>query len=141
LPDNDSPSRGGSRRAITKGVDMPYMLLIMEPPGQRLTRTEEEGRELYARMMKFGQDLQQRGLLIASESLHPDSAGVRVQVRDGRTTLVDGPFAEAKEMVGGFFMLSCDSKEEAVDIARSCPAAEWSTVEVRGTGPCYERPD
>jgi hypothetical protein len=50
---------------------------------------------------------------------------------------MDGPFAEAKEMVGGFFLLDCATREEAVAIAGRCPAAEWATVEVRETGPCY----
>jgi hypothetical protein len=52
--------------------------------------------------------------------------------------VLDGPFAEAKEMVGGFFLLDCKTREEAVAIAQRCPAAEWATVEVRATAPCYE---
>jgi hypothetical protein len=58
-------------------------------------------------------------------------------VRAGKSNVLDGPFAEAKEMVGGFFLVDCASREEAVAIARQCPAAEWATVEVRETGPCY----
>lgn len=116
---------------------MPYMLLIMEPRGQRLARTEAEGREVYARMLRFGDELRERGLLIASESLKPDTDATRVQVRAGRPTLLDGPFAEAKEMVGGFFLLACDTKEQALEIAAQCPAAQWATVEVRALAPCY----
>ena len=52
--------------------------------------------------------------------------------------LSDGPFAEAKEMVGGFFLLNCATREEALAIAADCPAAEWCTVEVRALAPCYE---
>ncbi|MFH1815098.1 MAG: YciI family protein [Pseudomonadota bacterium] len=118
---------------------MPHMLLIVEPVGQRAERTEEEGRALYDSMMRFGADLQARGLLIASESLHSTATGARVETREGRTTVVDGPFAEAKEMVGGFFLLATDNRQEAIDIARACPAATWSTVEVRGVGPCFEK--
>ena len=59
------------------------------------------------------------------------------QVRGGSSALLDGPFAEAKEMVGGFFLLDCKTKEQAVAIARECPAAQWATVEVREVGPCY----
>ena len=55
----------------------------------------------------------------------------------GRAQVLDGPFAEAKEMVGGFFLVDCDTREEAVAIARECPAIEWATVEVRTVGPCY----
>ncbi len=116
---------------------MPYMLLIIEPVGQRRERTEAEGRDLYERMLRFGDDLRARGLLRACESLRSDSEGVRVQVRDGKRTLVDGPFSEAKEMVGGFYLLDVDSREQAVAIASQCPAAEWATVEVRAFGPCY----
>ena len=60
-----------------------------------------------------------------------------MQVRQGRRTLIDGPFAEAKEMVGGYFLLTCQSREEAIAIAAECPAAQWATVEVREFGPCF----
>ncbi len=113
------------------------MLLIVEPTGQRRTRTEDEGRALYQRMLDFGKSLEARGLLQASQALRTDAESVRVQVRDGRRALVDGPFAEAKEMVGGYFLLNCASKAEAVAIAAECPAAEWATVEVRELGPCF----
>lgn len=117
---------------------MPYMLLIIEPTGQRRTRTEAEGREAYDTMLRFGEDLERRGLLIARESLASTAQATRVEVRGGRTQLLDGPFAEAKEMVGGFFLLNCETREEAVEIAASCPAAQWCTVEVRPVAPCYE---
>ena len=114
------------------------MLLIVEPLDQRGTRTEAEGREAYAQMLRFGDGLKQRGLLLASESLKPLSDAARVEVRGGRTQVLDGPFAEAKEMVGGFFLLSCSTRAEAVAIAAECPAAAWCTVEVRALAPCYE---
>lgn len=117
---------------------MPHMLLIMEPPEQRRTRSEAEGRAVYERMLKFGADLKERGLLLASESLKSQTDAVRLQVRGGRTQVVDGPFSEAKEMVGGFFLLDCKTREEAIAIAATCPAAEWCTVEVRALAPCYE---
>jgi hypothetical protein len=117
---------------------MPYMLLIMEPLAQRRTRSEAEGREVYGRMLRFGDDLRARGLLLASESLKSHADAVRVEVRGGRSTVVDGPFAEAKEMVGGFFLLDCKTRDEAVAIAAECPAAQWCTVEVRSLAPCYD---
>ncbi len=117
---------------------MPYMLLMIEPPEQRRTRTEAEGRAVYERMLKFGADLKERGLLLASESLKSQTDAVRLQVRGGRTQVVDGPFSEAKEMIGGFFLVDCKTRDEAVAIAATCPAAEWCTVEVRGLAPCYE---
>jgi len=117
---------------------MSYLLLIHEPRGQRATRTEAEGREAYGRMLAFAEELKARGLLLAVESLKTDTDAVRVQKREGKPRVMDGPFAEAKEMVGGFFLVNCKTREEAVALAERCPAAEWATVEVRATAPCYE---
>jgi hypothetical protein len=117
---------------------MPYLLLIHEPRGQRLTRNSEEGRAAYAQMLAYGESLAARGLLRAGESLKPDAEAVRVSLRKGQRTLVDGPFAEAKEMIGGFFLLDCATRDEAIALASECPAAAWATVEVREVAPCYE---
>lgn len=114
---------------------MSYMLLIIEPIGQRQTRTEDEGRGLYERMLRYADELKRRGLLLAAQSLKTDAK--RLKMRDGRQALVDGPFAEAKEMVGGYFLLDCATYAEAVAIAAECPAAQWATVEVREFGPCF----
>jgi len=118
---------------------MPYMLLIIEPIGQRATRTDAEGRDAYAQMLHFREGLKQRGVLLAGESLESQTAAAaRVEVRRGRQQVLDGPFAEAKEMIGGFFMIDCKTRAEAVAIATECPAAAWCTVEVRALAPCYE---
>jgi hypothetical protein len=117
---------------------MSYLLLIVESPVQRSTRTRAEGEQVYERMLRFGQDLKSRGLLLASESLQSHAGAARVSVRDGRAQVLDGPFAEAKEMIGGFFLLDCETREQAVAIAAECPAAQWCTVEVRALGPCYD---
>ncbi|HZY17499.1 MAG TPA: YciI family protein [Ramlibacter sp.] len=117
---------------------MPYMLLILEEPGQRATRSEAQGREVYDRMLRYAADLKRRGVLQAVESLSsagPESA--RVQVRASDPRVVDGPFAEAKEMVGGFFVVDVPTRDEAVALALECPAAAWATVEVRSLGPCF----
>lgn len=117
---------------------MPYMLLIIEPPQQRRSRSETEGPAVYERMVQFGQDLQAKGLLLGSESLRSHADAVRVEVRDGQPHITDGPFAEVKEMVGGYFLLNCQTRAEAISIAARCPAAEWCTVEVRAFGVCYD---
>jgi len=117
---------------------MTYMLLILEPTGQRQARSEPEGRAVYERMVRFGADLQARGLLKATESLASHASAARVSVRGGQAQVVDGPFAEAKEMIGGYFLITCGTFEEAVAIARECPAAEWATVEVRAMAPCFD---
>jgi hypothetical protein len=117
---------------------MPYMLLVMEPAGQREARPIPEGQVLYDRMLKFGENLRQKGIVKLYDSLGTTSRGARVQVRGGKANTVDGPFAEAKEIVGGFFLLDC-GKEDALKYAAECPAAEFATIEVREIGPCWER--
>ena len=115
---------------------MTYMLMLVEPVGQRRERGEAAGRAVYDRMLGFAESLKQRGVLRGVESLASLEQGARLQVRDGKARVLDGPFAEAKEMIGGFFLLDCDTKAEAVAIASECPAAEWAAVEVREIGSC-----
>lgn len=117
---------------------MSYMLFMVEPIGQRQSRSDAEGREAYASMVRWSESLKQRGLLIASESLRSQAGASRVQVRGGRAHVTDGPFSETKEMIGGFFLVNCETHEEAVAIAKECPAAAWLTVEVRGLAACFE---
>lgn len=116
---------------------MSYMLVILEDPAQRGTRTQAEGEAVYGRMVDFARQLQAQDQLLAVESLVSQAKGARVTVRGGKPQVLDGPFAEAKEMIGGFFLLNVKTREEAVAIAGRCPAAEWATVEVRETGPCF----
>jgi hypothetical protein len=118
---------------------MEFLLLIVEPRGDREARSEAEGRALYDEMVRFGEGLAARGQLLASRSLRPDTHGVRVKQDGGKPILRDGPFAEAKEMVGGFFLIDCGDREEAVAIAAQCPAARFASVEVRECAPCYVR--
>lgn len=117
---------------------MPYMLLIHEPIGQRASRSEAQGQAAYTSMTDFAAGLQAQGLLLAAESLASQDNAARVEVRGEHTRITDGPFAEAKEMIGGFFLLNCATRDEAVAIATRCPAAQWCTVEVRGLAPCYD---
>jgi hypothetical protein len=119
---------------------MAYMLMLVEPVGQRQDRGTAAGQVVYDRMLGFAESLKKRGLLRGVESLASLDAGARLQVRDGKARVLDGPFAEAKEMIGGFFLVDCASRDEAVAIAAECPAAEWATVEVRRVGPCYDDP-
>jgi len=115
-----------------------YLLLVMEEPERRRSLSAAEGSAARARMGRFAEGLERRGVLKAVDSLTSDTRGVRVSVRAGKRTVVDGPFTEAKEIVGGFFLLDGITKEEAVAIASECPATEWATVEVREIGNCWE---
>ncbi len=117
---------------------MAYMLLVVEKVGDRAARSQSEGSLLYDRMLRFSENLRQRGLLTLSQSLKTDADGARVTAKGEKSVVRDGPFAEAKEMIGGFFLLTCTTREQAIDIARECPAAEWATVEVRELGPCFQ---
>jgi hypothetical protein len=119
-------------------VVMSYMLVIVEPPGQRQTHSEAEGRALYDSMVRYSEALKAKGLLTIAQSLKDDARGARVKVRNGAASVLDGPFAEAKEMIGGVFLLTCDTREQAIAIAAECPAAQWATIEVRELGPCFQ---
>ena len=116
---------------------MAYMLLVVEKVGGRTLRSESEGRTRYERMVSFSEDLKRRGLLTMSQSLKTDAVAARVTTRGEKPTVHDGPFAEAKEMIGGILLLTCDAREQAIEIARECPAADWATIEVRELGPCF----
>jgi hypothetical protein len=114
---------------------MPQMLLIVEPIGQRAERGRPAGEAVYQRMLDFAAELKAEGLLLGVNSLGSDAR--RLTRRDGAAQVWDGPFAEAKEMVGGYFLLDTEDPAVALAWAERCPAAQWATVEVRATGPCY----
>jgi hypothetical protein len=116
---------------------MTYALLVVEPPGQRRTRSEAEGHEVYGRMVRFSEDLKRRGLLTVGQSLKSGASDARVKTRGDSVVITDGPFTEVNEVIGGFFLLTCETREQAIEIARECPAAAWATIEVRELGPCF----
>jgi hypothetical protein len=87
--------------------------------------------EKVARMMKLNEDLHAAGALLALDGLHPLSKGARVSYRGGKPVVTDGPFAEAKEVVGGYWIIQAASKDEALDWARRIPAEDGDIVEVR----------
>jgi hypothetical protein len=84
-----------------------------------------------AAMMKYNQELQKAGVLLTLEGLHPPSMGARVSFPGGKPKVTDGPFTEAKEVVGGFWMIQVNSKAEAIEWASRCPASENEVIEIR----------
>ncbi|MGE5175821.1 MAG: YciI family protein [Hyphomicrobiales bacterium] len=84
-----------------------------------------------AAMSKYNESLQRAGVLLALDGLTAPAAGARVRFHGGKPSVTDGPFAEAKEVLGGYWMIDVKSKEEAVEWARRCPAAEGDMIEVR----------
>jgi hypothetical protein len=85
----------------------------------------------FAVMAKYNESLRKAGVLLALGGLHPPSMGVRVSFEGGKATVTDGPFAEAKEVIGGYWMIQVKSKEEAIQWACRCPASPNDAIEVR----------
>ena len=84
-----------------------------------------------AAMMKYNESLQNAGVLLALDGLHPPSMGARVSFAGGKAKVVDGPFAEAKEVIGGYWMIQVKSKEEAIEWASRCPGSPNEVIEIR----------
>ena len=82
-------------------------------------------------MMKYNEALQKAGVLLALDGLHPPSTGARISFAGGKPTVTDGPFAEAKEVVGGYWMIQVASRAEAIEWAMRCPGADNETIEIR----------
>lgn len=114
---------------------MSYALVILEDHGQRAERGLEGGQAAYAAMLAFAEQLKARGQLVMTQALSTEQTRVRRQ--GAGVEVLDGPFIEAKELVGGIFLLQNVSREQALQIAADCPAAAWATVEVRALGPCF----
>jgi hypothetical protein len=82
-------------------------------------------------MMKYNESLQKAGVLLALDGLHPPSMGARISFSGGKARVSDGPFAEAKEVLGGYWMIQVKSRQEAIEWASRCPASDTETIEVR----------
>ena len=111
----------------------------------KATKNSEAGvmptKQLLTDMGKFNEELVKAGLVLAGEGLRPSSKGKRVRFADGKKTVVDGPFAETKELVAGFWLWQVKSMEEAVEWVRRCPdpmPGEESVIEIR---PAFEAED
>jgi hypothetical protein len=115
---------------------MSYMLLIVEPTDQRAERTLEEGQALYARMVEFAGTLQARGVLRGVESLERSERATRAGARR-RHAPDRRPVRRGEGNDRRLFLVDVDTRDEAIEIARQCPAAQWCTVEVRAVGPCF----
>lgn len=101
------------------------------PPGERAEEGFASPPEAVAKMMMFNEELTKAGALIALDGLHPSSKGARVAFAGGKPKVTDGPFTEAKEVIGGYWMIQTKSKAEAVEWARRVPAADGDVIEIR----------
>jgi hypothetical protein len=87
--------------------------------------------ERVAAMMRYNEQLRDAGILITLDGLHPPSTGARVSFATGTPVVTDGPFAESKEVLGGYWMIEVKSRQEAIEWARKCPASENEIIEIR----------
>ncbi|XXU92021.1 YciI family protein [Sorangium sp. So ce1153] len=107
-------------------------MMLMIPRGyESATPGTMPDAEAVASMMKYNESLQKAGVLLALDGLHPPSMGARISFPGGKPQVVDGPFAEAKEVLGGYWMIQVKSKEEAIAWASRCPASDNEVIEVR----------
>ena len=98
--------------------------IITEQPCQNATQPNPDApfdEELFASYMKFNEELHKAGVLVTAEGLNPAGRGARVELKNGKRVVVDGPFTESKELVGGFYIIEVDSLDEAIAWALKCP--------------------
>ena len=110
---------------------MRFMMLMIPKGYETATPGTMPAADAVAEMMKFNEALQNAGILLACDGLHPPSVGARVTFQGGKPKVSDGPFAEAKEVLGGYWMIKVKSREEAIEWAKKCPAGDNEIIEVR----------
>jgi hypothetical protein len=110
---------------------MRFMLLMIPKGYETATPGTVPDAAAVAEMTRYNETLQKAGVLLAVDGLHPPSMGARISFPGGKPKISDGPFAEAKEVLGGYWLIQVRSKEEAIQWACRCPASEDATLEVR----------
>jgi hypothetical protein len=110
---------------------MRFMMLMIPKGYEQAAPATMPDPKAVAAMMRYNEDLQKAGVLLALDGLHPPSEGARVTFAGGVPKVTDGPFAEAKEVVGGYWMIQVRSREEAIEWATRCPAGDHEMIEVR----------
>jgi hypothetical protein len=110
---------------------MRFMMLMIPKGYEKAAPGAMPDADAVAAMMKYNESLQKAGVLLALDGLHPPSMGARVSFSGGTPKVTDGPFAEAKEVLGGYWMIQVRSKDEAIEWALRCPASDNEIIEVR----------
>jgi len=110
---------------------MQYLLLIYRKEKDRATRPETERNEIFQAYMSFAQGIRSSGNYVSGEALQPVATATTVRVKDGKTMTTDGPFAETREQLGGFFLIEAKDLDEATGIAARIPDARGGSIEVR----------
>ena len=120
---------------------MRFMMLMIPKGYEQAAPGAMPDAEAVAAMMKYNESLQKAGVLLGLDGLHPPSMGARVSFAGGRPKVTPGPFREAKEVLGGYWMIEVKSKQEAIEWATRCPASENEVIEVRQVQEMSDFPD
>ncbi|MBV8160465.1 MAG: YciI family protein [Acidimicrobiia bacterium] len=110
---------------------MRYLLTICTDEKAYEALSPEESQASFAQYVAFGEEMTKRGVLQGGERLRPTTDATTLQVRDGEVLTSDGPFAETKEQIGGFYLVDCKDLDEAIEVAAKIPGARMGTIEVR----------
>jgi hypothetical protein len=110
---------------------MRFMMLMIPGGYENAAPDAMPSAEAVEAMMKYNEELKRAGVLLALDGLHPPSTGARVSFKGGKPTVIDGPFPEVKEVLGGYWMIDVRSRDEAIEWARRCPASGNDVIEVR----------
>ena len=110
---------------------MRFMMIVIPRKYETAATDAAPGVEAVSKMMEYNKSLQKAGVLLALDGLLPPSTGARVSCTDGKATVTDGPFAEAKEAIGGYWIIQVRSREEAIEWAKRAPMSSNEIIEVR----------
>jgi hypothetical protein len=110
---------------------MQYLLLIYGPESHWATLSEAESGALIGEYMAFSESIRSQGIMEGGAPLKPVATAKTVRVREGRMTVSDGPFAETREQLGGYYLVDCETEQEALDAAARIPNARFGSIEVR----------
>ncbi len=119
----------GAKTNYTKEAPMRFMMIMVPNIPDEVDWSPDP--DAVAKMSRYNEDLTKAGVLLALDGLHPPASGARVAFSGGRADVKDGPFTEAKEIIGGYWIIDVSSREEAVEWASRCPAADGDMIEVR----------
>ena len=110
---------------------MRFMMLMIPKGYESAPAGAMPSAEAVAAMMRYNESLKKAGVLLSLDGLHPPSMGARITFPNGKPVVTDGPFAEVKEVLGGYWMIQVRSREEAIEWAKRCPASPNETIEIR----------
>jgi hypothetical protein len=106
-------------------------MILMIPGNKKYEAGAMPDEKLIGAMMKYNEELAKAGVLLGLDGLQPSSKGARVKFSEGKATATDGPFTEARELIGGYWMWQVKSKDEAIEWVKRCPAEDGDTIEIR----------